>query len=176
MIELTKCLKADSNAPCYYKNGSGSDAILGENKYCMFTDNKIYLSKSNACSAITDKAIYLKSNDDLLYSKEDFGANIEQSYGLIYRCDNTCRQEISSLFKDETTNSIYSCNDNGLCYKNQFISIGFYVSNYNATDSTYSELIQCTKEETSSCNSVDIVPGYYVDGQRSGDSKYYSLL
>jgi len=104
--QLTSCSKVDSTGPCSYKNSSGSEVALGENNYCIYTDNKIYLSKSNSCNEITEKAIYFKpetTDTNSLYVSESFGMTSHEDYnsnGLIYLCNGTCKQEYNSFYLD----------------------------------------------------------------------------
>lgn len=179
---MTLCSKVDSSGPCQYKNSSNNELALGENNYCIFTDNKIYLSKSSSCNTIVEKAIYFKTDANSLYISEPLGKeeHSDNNYnGLIYTCDEVCKQEYNTFYLDENSKSLYECYDSGYCRKLQSVSTGFLLGNYNASDEisnykigSYSQLIKCPDGLPSNCMFVDISPGYYIDSHSSSNNIY----
>lgn len=130
----------------------------------MFTDNKIYLSEKNKCTMITDKIILLKETNNFLYEK---GAIDDSSYddsGLIFVCDEICKQEYNDYILDEVSKTLFHCDFDGLCMKTNFINNGYLLGKYDETDMTYKKLIHCSSEWMYDCNYVDILPGYYING------------
>jgi len=179
---LTPCAKISSSASCtYIDDEDGSENPVGENNYCIATDNKIYISNTNSCIEVKEKImIFTLDTDIFLYKKGVLG----KDNGLLYVCDDTSCHQIfmtepsnyyrakETFYYDEENQYFYRCGIDGECFVEYPSQNTFYLGNYNATGEYYNQLIHCNYENGKNCKYVDIVDGYYIDGHSTRDKTY----
>lgn len=179
---LTPCEKITSSASCtYIDSEDGSEYPVGENNYCISSNNKIYVSMTNSCTEVKEKKmIFTMDTTNFLYKKGELG----KDNGLLYECDNTsCHQiymtEPSNFYRaketfyyDEADQYLYRCGIEGECFIQYPSKNTFYLGNYNVTGEYYNQLIYCNYENGKNCRYADIVDGHYIDGHSTSDKTY----
>jgi len=113
---MTICTSVDPSTQCQYSNAETIKAI-DNNKYCIYTNGKIYRSTDTACEIAygdSDKTgTYIFKSNSNGYSAAVIGTDINNL--LIYECDTTsCKQLLQTNYLYSDTN-FYYCKNDGLC-------------------------------------------------------------
>jgi len=176
ILALIQCSDVTSSSQCKYNDNEGTSKSIDENNYCIYSDGRIYMSTDSECHIAygdTDKTgikIFKSSssnNSSSLFTRsEDDTSDL-----LIYECHSTsCNQLISTFYLESTTTKLYKCDEIGICEDiSSSFSVGHYqigapILSFSNSDLAYSNIINCSVENSpSSCSSVSIPNGYFID-------------
>jgi len=122
---------------------------------------------TNSCAPIALSVTHI-------FTSAGAATNFESATGtdIIYTCDdNKCLQVFSSSYKDDTTNNLYSCNDDGACSKETLADGNVYLSGVATISTTQPYLTygltQCSKSvgdfAPSDCKKVSSPSGHYIN-------------
>ena len=177
---ITLCKEGVASGACQYGKGT----TLPTNHYCIkSSDQKIYKSSEDACTAQEESILFFKANADGLYEASKLG----EAGGLIYTCNasHECTQLRSTYYlyvydmndddAETNLNYLYRCDENGMCVVKNSIKAGYYLEGA-ATNDVYASLIHCKSNEVQDCEHKVIQTtteptdvGYYIDAGNPGN-------
>lgn len=173
---IVKCSDvSDESAKCKYDN-NGTPADLAKDHYCIKEDSNIYYTVTDSsCGDVEDGTYLFKSDGTAVALDEEYTGN---DAGIIFTCDSgECLPLISSHFLSPVEEGsgnkptyMYECDAHAQCKKMTTIKAEIYINGIPGISATpgltYSDLVQCTSADVSTCDSIDVSDSndnYYID-------------